>query len=156
MSKYWEKLNLKTVKALHLRAKIASEVQEDYIEGLVIQAALVEALLRVAITSKTGSRRRTHKKYWDGDAKFSQLITYYELLEGERDTIKLLVRYNTSRNKVVHDALKYPSIKALIEEAKETYNLGKKIDKKLLKSLGFKIPKDFDQPLAMRRELIEE
>ncbi len=83
MSKYWDKLNLKNVSGLHMRARIASEIQEDYIEGLVIQAALIEALLRIVITNKVGSRRRTHKKYWDGDAKFSQLIIYYELRKGK-------------------------------------------------------------------------
>ena len=155
MAKYWDKLNLKNVSGLHMRARIASEVQEDYIEGLVIQAALIEALLRMAITDKVGSRRHTHKKYWDGDANFSQLINYYELLDGKRDLIKLLSAYNASRNKVVHDALKYPSLTALIEDAKKTYNLGKEIDKKLLRTVGVKIPKDFDKPLGMRREIME-
>lgn len=154
MANYWDKLNLENVSALHTRARIASEVQEDHIEGLVIQAALIEALLRTAITNKVGSRRRTHKKYWDGDAKFSQLITYYELLDGKRDLIKLLAAYNSSRNKIVHHALQFPSMKSLIEEAKKTYALGKQIDKKLLRIIGFKIPKDFDKPLGIKRKLI--
>ncbi len=114
MANYWDKLNLKNVSALHLRARIASEVQDDHIEGLVIQAALIEGLLRTAITIKVGSRKRTHKKYWDGDAKFSQLITYYELLDGKRDLIKLLTAYNSSRNKIVHHSLQFPSINSLI------------------------------------------
>lgn len=156
MSKYWDKLNLKNVSGLHSRARIASEVQEDYIEGLIIQAALIEALLRIAITNEVGSRRRSHKKYWDGDARFSQLIAYYELLDGKRDLVKLLTKYNSARNKIVHSPLQYSSIKALIEEAKETYNLGKEIDKKLLRTAGFKIPKDYDKPMGLRRELIEE
>jgi hypothetical protein len=155
MANYWNKLNLKNVSALHMRARIASEVQEDHIEGLVIQAVLIEALLRTAITVKVGSRKRTHKKYWDGDAKFSQLITYYELLNGKSDLIKLLIIYNGSRNKIVHRALEFTSIKSLIEEAKKTYVLGKQIDKKLLRIVGFRIPKDFDKPLGLRRNLVE-
>jgi hypothetical protein len=156
MAKYWDKLNLKNVNGLHMRARVASEVQEDYIEGLIIQAALIEALLRTAITNKVGSRRRTHKKYWDGDARFSRLIAYYELLGGKRDLVKSLVAYNSARNKIVHSALQYSSIKALIEEAKQTYGLGKEIDKKLLRVIGFKIPKDYDLPMGLRRELVEE
>jgi hypothetical protein len=156
MAKYWDKLNPKNIGALHMRARIASEVQEDHIEGLIIQAALLEALLRIAITIKVGPRRRTHKKYWDGNAKFSQLIAYYELLDGKRELIKSLDKYNIYRNKIVHSALQYPSIKALIEEARKTYNLGKEIEKKLLRVAGFKIPKNFDKPLGLRREIIEE
>lgn len=154
MAKYWDKLNLKNINGLHMRARIASEVHEDYIEGLVIQAALLEALLRTAITTKVGSRKQTHKKYWGGDAKFQQLIIYYELLGGKRDLIKMLTIYNTSRNKIVHQPLQFSSIKSLIEEAKKTYLLGKKIDKKLLRVAGVKIPKEYDQSLGMRKQII--
>lgn len=155
MAKYWDKINLQTIGNIRLRARIASEVNEDHIGALVLQASLVEALLRVVITNQVGARRRTHKKYWDGDAKFSQLITYHELLGGKSALIKDLTKYNTTRNKIVHEALHYSSIKALIEEAEFCYQLGLILSTRLLRTAGFRVPRGFDKPLPFKRAWVD-
>ncbi|MEY4602222.1 MAG: hypothetical protein RL292_163 [Candidatus Parcubacteria bacterium] len=146
MNNYWDKVNLKLSSILRMRSKIASEVHEDHIEALVLQVPVVEALLRTAITEKIGHEKKSHKKYWDGDSKFSDLIKYYELLEGNEKLIDELVRYNTIRNKIIHSTLQYSSIKTLITDAKSNYELGIRLIKKFLKILGYKIPVNFDKP----------
>lgn len=108
MKNYWDKINLELSSILRMRSKIASEVHEDHIEALVLQVPVVEAFLRTAITKKIGHEKKSHKKYWDGDAKFSDLIKYYELLGGEEKLIDELIRYNTVRNKIIHSILQYP------------------------------------------------
>lgn len=154
MSKYWDKINLDTIQNIRLRSRIASEVHEDYIEGLILQAALMESLLRIAITVKVG-RKRTHKKFWDGDAKFSQLIIYYDLLGGDRRIIRKLEQYNLIRNKLVHHPLRYASMSNLVEDAKLAYELGRGLSKKLLRAAGFKIPRNIDAPLKFKRVWVD-
>ena len=146
MAKYWDKININMGGALRMRAKIATERNEDHIEALVLQASLVEIFLRIAITNQVGAKKRSHKKYWDGDAKFSQLVMYHELLGGKKDLIKDLARYNTIRNKIIHETVQYSSIHALILDAKLNYELGLTLMKRLMKFSGFKIPRDFDKP----------
>lgn len=148
MNNYWDKINLKLSSTLRIRSKIASEVHEDHIEALVLQVPIVEALLRTAITRKVGHESKSHKKYWDGEARFSELIKYYELLGGEEKTIDELIRYNTIRNKIIHSTLQYSSIKTLIKDAKSNYALGIKLINKILKILGFKIPDDFNKSVS--------
>lgn len=148
MKNYWDKINLELASTLRMRSKIASEVHEDYIEALVLQVPVLEAFLRTAITEKIGHKKKSHKKYWDGDSKFSELIKYYELLGGEEKLIDDLIRYNSIRNKIIHSTLQYSSIKTLIKDAKSNYELGIKLIKKFLKILGCKIPVDFDKPFS--------
>lgn len=148
MKNYWDKINLELASTLRMRSKIASEVHEDYIEALVLQVPVLEAFLRTAITEKIGHERKSHKKYWGGDSKFSELIKYYELLGGEEKLIDDLIRYNNIRNKIIHSTLQYSSIKTLIKDAKLNYELGIKLIKKFLKILGYKIPADFDKPFS--------
>lgn len=148
MKNYWDKINLELSGVLRMRSKIASEVHEDHIEALVLQVPVVEAFLRTAITEKVGHEKKSHKKYWDGDAKFSDLIKYYELLGGEEKLIDELIKYNTIRNKIIHSTLQYSSIKTLIRNAKANYELGIKLIKKFFKILGIKIPADFDKPFS--------
>jgi hypothetical protein len=145
---YWDKINLKLSSTLRMRSKMASEINEDHIEALVLQVPVLEAFLRTAITGKIGHEKKSHKKYWDGDAKFSDLIKYYELLGGEEKLIDELIRYNSVRNKIIHSTLQYPSIKALIGDAKLNYEFGTKLIKKFIKILGYKIPADFDKPFS--------
>ena len=137
MKKYWKKINLKIVSAIGLRANIACKKHEDYIEAAILQTALVEAMLRISITDKTGSRSKRFKKYWDGDARFSQLIDYYELLGGEKSLIKKLRNYNKLRNKIVHHAVEYSSIHKLVADAKRNYLLGEQIERLMLKKMGY-------------------
>ena len=148
MRNYWDKINLELASAIIMRSKIASEVHEDYIEALVLQVPVVEAFLRTTITEKIGHEKKSHKKYWDGDSKFSELIKYYELLGGKEELIAELIKYNTMRNKIIHSTLQYSSIKTLISDAKSNYELGFKLIKKFLKILGYKIPVDFDKPFS--------
>lgn len=148
MKNYWDKINLELAGTLRMKSKIASEVHEDHVEAMVLQVPVVEAFLRTAITEKVGHEKKTHKKYWDGDAKFSDLIKYYELLGGEEKLIDELIRYNTVRNKIIHSTLQYSSIKTLIKDAKSNYESGIKLIKKFFKILRIKIPADFDKPFS--------
>ena len=133
---------------------MASEVNGDHIEALVLQTASLEMMLRLLITTFVGKRKKTHKKYWDGDAKFSQLISFYELLGGKPSIVAELVTYNARRNKIIHNTLHYESIEALMKEAQATYKDGVALSKKILRLLGFKIPPKFNKPLPYVRPLI--
>lgn len=136
MKKYWDKINLKIIRVIRLRAGIASKHKEDYIEAAILQASLTEAALRTAITGKIGSRKKAFKKYWDGDAYFSQLIDYFELAGGRSNLIKRLREYNNIRNRIVHHTLEYSSIQELVKDAKKNYLLGKRLTMQLLKEAG--------------------
>lgn len=136
MQKYWDKINLKITEDIILKASIASE-HEDYIEAAILQASLTEGALRIAITSKVGNRKKAFKKYWDGDAYFSQLTDYFELVGGGTGLVKRLREYNIARNRIVHHTLEYQNINNLIKTVQNNYFLGKRIMKQLLKSAGF-------------------
>lgn len=156
MKNYWEKINENIVGKIRLRSRIAAEVNEDYIEAMVLQAAALEAMLRGLITLKVGKEKISHKKYWNGDAKFSELINYYELLDGENNIIKSLTKYNSIRNKIIHKPHNYTSINLLVKDAKNNYELGLKLAKKMLILLGYKIPEDFDEPLGFERKFVKK
>lgn len=136
MKKYWDKINLEIVGIIQLRARIASKHKEDYVEAAILQVSLTEAALRIAITTKVGSRKKAFKRYWDGDAYFSQLIDYFELSGGSSGLIKRLRKYNNLRNKIVHHMLEYKNIHELIIDAKTNYLLGKRLATQLFKVAG--------------------
>ncbi len=140
MKKYWNKINAELVKIIRLRARNASKNNEDYIEAAILQASLTEAALRIAITAEVGSRKKAFRKYWDGDAYFSQLIDYFELSGGQPSLIKRLREYNNLRNKIVHHVLEYKNIKEIVEDARKNYFMGKRLTIQLIKSAGF-LPK---------------
>lgn len=133
MGKYWKKLNTKIGWFVKLRADIAGKKNEDFIESAILQASLVEAALRMAITNKVGSRKKSFKKYWDGDARFEQLINYFELSGGQKKLIERLRIYNNTRNRIVHHTMR-----TLVKEAKKNYLLGKRLENKLYKEAGLK------------------
>lgn len=136
MKKYWDKINLEIVWDIKSKASIASEHKEDYIEAAILQASLTEAALRAAIASRVGSRKKVFKKYWDGDAYFSQLTDYFELLGVGSGLAKRLREYNKTRNKIVHHTLEYQNINDLIHAAKKNYFLGKRVMNQLFKDAG--------------------
>jgi hypothetical protein len=137
MKKYWDKINLEIVKIIQLRANIAAGKQrEAYIESAILQASLTEAALRTAITTKVGSKKKAFKKYWDGDAYFSQLIDYYELTGGRPIIIKRLREYNKIRNKIVHHILEYKNIYEPVSDAKKNFSMGKRLVMQLFKEAG--------------------
>lgn len=136
MKKYWDKINLEIIGIIQLRAGIASKHKEDYIEAAILQASLTEAALRTAITTKVGSRKKAFKKYWDGEAYFSQLIDYFELAGGTSGLIKRLRDYNNLRNKIVHHVLEYQNIHELISDARTNYLLGRRLTTQLFKDIG--------------------
>lgn len=136
MKKYWDKINLEIIKIIKLRANIACKYKEDYIESAILQASLTEAALRTAITTKVGSKKKAFKKYWDGDAYFSQLIDYFELTGGRPSLIKRLREYNNLRNKIVHHVLEYKNIHELVSDAKKNYSMGKRLTMQLFKEAG--------------------
>ncbi len=137
MKKYWDKINLSIVKIIQLRANIAGGRQrEAYIESAILQASLTEAALRIAITAKVGSKKKALKKYWDGDAFFSQLINYFELAGGRPSIIKRLREYNKNRNKIVHHILEYKNIHELVSDSKKNYSMGKRLVIQLFKEAG--------------------
>jgi len=136
MKKYWDKINLEIIRIIKLRANIASKHKEDYIESAILQASLTEAALRTAITKKVGSKKKAFKKYWDGDAYFSQLIDYFELTGGRPSLIKRLREYNNLRNKIVHHILEYKNINELVSDAKKNYSMGKRLTMQLIKEVG--------------------
>lgn len=136
MKKYWDNINLEILKIIRLRAEIASKNHEDYIEAAILQATLTEVALRTAITTKVGSRRRAFRKYWDGDAYFSQLIDYLELSGGSPSLVRQLRVYNNLRNKIVHHALEYQNIHKLVDDAKNNYRMGKRLTMQLFKDAG--------------------
>jgi hypothetical protein len=130
--KYWNKLNVDIAFSLRSRAEI-SAANGDYIQASIIHAALLEAMLRIAITEITGVDRERYRKYWDGDAKFHQLVDYYELLGGNARLVDRLRAYNKARNRLVHRILEFKDEEMLNKVAKKNYEQSKELSAELVR-----------------------
>ena len=123
----------------HLDNKIIGELgrhihirgihEGQFLEVAILEAAFVEFMLRVNIFKKVSKKKElvidnSARKYWDGQASFSQLVDYYELLGGLKSTVRELRQYNALRNSIVHHLLEYKSIKKLYSDAKTCYKKG--------------------------------
>lgn len=120
---YWKKINDEVIQKITARCfKLQDQAP---LEAVILQFLLVELFLRSEILIRLKSKK---KKYFDkDDCKFSQLIDYYDLLNGDEKTTLLLRQYNKKRNEIIHHALKFKSIKDLEKEAEKTFNLGQKL-----------------------------
>lgn len=144
--KYLGKLNKDILSELGMYIHAQGVHLGNFLEAAILEAAFVEFMLRALIFKKIAKKKnfadQFGSKYWDGDAKFSQLIDYYELLGGKTKTAQKLRQYNTLRNCIVHKLLEYNSIKKILMDAKSCYKHGIIIESELRVEAGFPALKD--------------
>ena len=105
--------------------------RKDYYGVVCIAQILIEIQLRFEIAFFLGSKAHEMDQYWNFSKKntyLSNLIDYYRLLGADKDLVEWLVKFNSNRNRLVHDPLSnFRDEKEFQILLWETANIGGKI-----------------------------